>query len=224
MRKAFFLTLLLFVSATAVVARPFETQEPATLFLKGYRAHCETVVPRKCLVVRKAGEEEYRLFYDEIENFDFVPGFEYELKVRIEKLDAAPKDTSGYRYFLKEVVSRVEMSDSEDSIHLFGNKWRLISVDGRQVGASGAYIVFSGTDEGVYGGTGCNSFNGSYRIEGSRLHLSPLAMTMRACPDKGSEEGDLMKALRSADSLKIEPDRLYIFSEGAASLVFATFE
>lgn len=59
--------------------------------------------------------------------------------------------------------------------------WRIVSINGSDV-PNGADYALNFTDNGLTGRAGCNRFNGSYRTEGERLTVSPLAVTRMACP------------------------------------------
>ena len=216
------LAALLMTASVSIVAsaQTIISSRTETISLKSYRAFCEGVVPKKCLVVRREGEEDFRTIFDEIENFDFVPGYEYVLRVRVDKLAATPKDTSGLLYYLKEVVSREEVSGGDRAVYLFGNKWRLSKIGGKPAESSFAFVVFTGPDSAVYGNTGCNSFRGTYRLSGDSLQVSPPAVTRRACIDTDEDEVGFADALSSADSIKVEPDRLYLTAKGRTVLEF----
>ncbi len=64
------------------------------------------VGPMTCLQVKTDPEAKYGMFYSSIKGFDYVPGFEYTIKVRVTERERVPMDASKYIYTLEEVVSK----------------------------------------------------------------------------------------------------------------------
>jgi hypothetical protein len=60
----------------------------------------------ECLQVREAADRPWQYFYSDIEGFTFEPGFDYELRVREEKVANPPADGSSLRWTLVRVVSK----------------------------------------------------------------------------------------------------------------------
>ena len=77
-----------------------------TLEVDSERVPCVGVGPMECLRVRTPGEEEWRLFYDTIRDFEFEPGFRYLLEVERTRRPNPPADASSFQYRLVEIVSR----------------------------------------------------------------------------------------------------------------------
>ena len=57
-------------------------------------------------VQRSAADQPWQYFYSEIEGFTHEPGFDYELRVREEKVANPPADGSSLRRTLVRVVSK----------------------------------------------------------------------------------------------------------------------
>lgn len=66
---------------------------------------------------------------------------------------------------------------------LAGSEWRPVEIAGKPVDANGMAFVRFAADGKVTGSSGCNRFFGDHKIEGSRLTLSPLGSTRKACPE-----------------------------------------
>ncbi|STQ91235.1 META and DUF4377 domain-containing protein [Iodobacter fluviatilis] len=62
------------------------------------------VAQMNCLQTREAPSDEWSLFYNHIEGFDFVAGKNYKIKVRREKVANPPADASAFKYVLLEVL------------------------------------------------------------------------------------------------------------------------
>jgi len=52
------------------------------------------VGPMTCLLVKQPPDSNYQMFYSVIKGFDYVPGYEYELKVRVTERENVPADAS----------------------------------------------------------------------------------------------------------------------------------
>ena len=102
----------------------------------------------------------------------------------------------------------------ETDAALVGTVWRLESlVDGLGPDGSVSSVVGEPTlelsqDGEVLGDTGCNSFSGSYQLDGTALRLGPLAVTEMACDGlEGAQEEHVLGVLGS--------DELEVTVEGA---------
>jgi hypothetical protein len=89
-------------------------QAPATktLWVAHYLAECVGVGPQKCLLVKEEQYSPWQLFYGQIEGFDYVEGYGYELRVVEEKVDNPPADNSAIRVKLVEVIGRYDSMDA----------------------------------------------------------------------------------------------------------------
>jgi hypothetical protein len=91
-------------------APPVRAAAPAgiekTFFVAPERKPCTGVAPMECLQVRESADRPWQYFYSEIEGFTHEPGFDYELRVREEKVADPPADGSSLRWTLIRVVSK----------------------------------------------------------------------------------------------------------------------
>jgi len=101
-RVAVIATLVVAAAACSVLTGP----DIVTLFVAPHEVECIGVGPRTCLQTRESPTDEWTLFYDAIEGFEFEPGFFYELRVAVYTVDPVPADGSSLRYVLREVVSK----------------------------------------------------------------------------------------------------------------------
>lgn len=98
------LTVLLFAGCVSAPAD--------TITVASRKADCVGVAPMKCLVVKEAGSDEWTLFYDAIEGFDYEEGYEYVLEVKRSAIENPPMDASSIRTELVRVISK-EKKDSD---------------------------------------------------------------------------------------------------------------
>ena len=98
--------------------------EAVTLFVGPNRVPCTGVAPQACYQVRQSPDAEWTLFYDEIQGFEYEPGFEYELKVLKETRTNVPADASRFTWTLMEVVNKTPVAPTAT---FEGTTWRLIA-------------------------------------------------------------------------------------------------
>jgi len=102
----------LFLGATATLLLSACQNAPAptqgeTLYINSQLVHCVGVGPMQCMQVRSNEQQPWTLFYQQIEGFQFEPGYRYQLTVSKEQLTDVPADASSLRYQLIKVVSKV---------------------------------------------------------------------------------------------------------------------
>jgi heat shock protein HslJ len=76
-----------------------------------------------------------------------------------------------------------------------------------------AYLYFD-RDGNLSGSTSCNTFNGTYKLEGNNITLDAGTMTKMMC--YGSAEMDFLEALRQTTKFKLEGQDLYLLRDGKA--------
>lgn len=70
------------------------------------RGECIGVTQMDCYLIKKEGSNNWELFYDNIEGFDYVPGYEYLIEVKTEKIENPVADQSSIKYTLVKEVSK----------------------------------------------------------------------------------------------------------------------
>lgn len=240
------LALVIVIGALAAcvpaTVQPTATQPPATtapessgsetitLYVGPELVDCQGVAPQKCMQVKDSPDGEWQNFFDNISGFDFVPGFEYELLVERSVVENPPADASKFAYALVEVVSKTPAipvpGETTAAPDLEGVVWQLQSMadaSGHTVDAMADIPVTATFNDGQLSGNGgCNSYFGSYAVDGSSLTITPAGTTMMACPEKVmAQEQAFMAALGSSASYKVTGDKLEIMNaDGAVVLTF----
>lgn len=169
---------------------------------------CVGVGPMTCLLVKQSPESNYQMFYSTIEGFDYVPGYEYELKVRVTERVNVPADASEYEYQLVEVLAKKPAGLSIDS-----TVWSLknyVSVSGTMdpvVEKSEPYLkIASGK---VTGNGGANNFFGGVEVKGSSLEFSTIGATMMmGTPELMAQESQFLKLLGETTGFLIVGEEL----------------
>jgi heat shock protein HslJ len=100
-----------------------------------------------------------------------------------------------------------------------GTSWTLVDLAGVELAVPAPSIAF-GADGTVSGSGGCNTFNGTYTVDGSAISFGPLTTTRMACPDDVmSVEDAFLLALDGAAAWSIGGDGRLVL-DGATALTF----
>lgn len=102
---------------------------------------------------------------------------------------------------------------NDDATTLADTFWRLTEYG--EPGALQAPIsqyqpTLSIAESSLSGSTGCNTYGGEYRMEGTTITFGALAQTERACLEDGvmQQEARYMELLRNAESFALTDDTL----------------
>ena len=94
-----------------------ETEAPQedvkTVYIGPELVDCVGEAPQKCMQIKENPQDEYQLFYDQIEGFDYEEGYEYELLIMEENIENPPADASSIKWTLVEVVNKTPMQPVE---------------------------------------------------------------------------------------------------------------
>jgi heat shock protein HslJ len=103
---------------------------------------------------------------------------------------------------------------------LIGTSWTLVGIgEAIAIESAGANLTFdpAGT---VSGSTGCNSFSGTYAIDGTALTLGPLATTRMACEEPlMAQEAAVLEALTAVSGWEVDDFEL-LHLTGGTDLAF----
>lgn len=237
--RSLLLLALIAVLAAGCAATATPTSEPApdgegtppaageimTLYVGPELADCVGVAPQQCLQVKISPNDEYQLFYDTIQGFDYEEGFDYEIVVSRTEVENPPADASKYQYNLVEVVSKTAPVATQTSqLPLEGTLWKLEAIAGAAVVPDSlATALFA--DGQVSGNASCNNFFGAYQLDGNNLTITTGGSTMMACqPDLMDQEAAYLAALGQTASYEISGAALTLKdANGAAILSFTAF-
>jgi len=103
---------------------------------------------------------------------------------------------------------------------LVGTEWVLGDLPGQVLADIRPTISFSG-DGTVSGNAGCNTFSGTYTVDGSNLTFGPLASTKIACEGaKGTLETAFLGAIQATTTYEITDAGELELTAGATTLTF----
>ncbi len=114
MKKVLLWLLVLFVALILVgcdqLSGGEETSEKR-VFVGPTKVDCEGEGPQTCNLIKEDPYDEWSLWYDEIEGFDFEPGYEYELIVVENQVENPPVGGSSISWSLVEIVAKKPATD-----------------------------------------------------------------------------------------------------------------
>lgn len=173
---------MLFLSVTALTF----AQETIKMQVKETTAPCIGVAPMDCLQVKIGKEKEWTYFYSNIEGFNFEPGFRYKLKVIKTALQGEiPADASAYKYILKKVVCKRKVKTKQVTpMDIRDKKMILSELNGKKTNHQKVYFTFDSSKNLMYGKSGCNNFNATFKLNNNKLEVSQGAGTLMACDDE----------------------------------------
>lgn len=89
------------------------SEQTEILIIGPYRTECPSFSGADCYLEYNEESQRWHFFYEGIQGFDFVPGYIYRLKVRLEERPEGIQDVGKYEYHLIEVLSKEEASVDE---------------------------------------------------------------------------------------------------------------
>lgn len=224
-QRGYWTIALLTLAGVVAACGPFAGGSAGkTLYVGPYQVDCVGVAPQKCLLVREKPTDDWTYFYDQIQGFEYEPGFEYELRIMEERVENPPADASSLRWTLLEVVAKTRS--------LEGTTWVMeayLNSEGVLAGALPGSKATARFENGEVGGVAsCNNYFGTYRFHGGdKLSVDIGGMTEMYCAPEElmAQEGEFLAALDKAASYVIAENKLQIEDvSGKGILVFSALE
>jgi len=85
---------------------PTTTRTEKTIYINSRKQPCSQGPTKDCLQIREKPEENWRLFANSIEGFDYKPGFFYQIKVSVETVSNPATNQNSETWKLLEVISQ----------------------------------------------------------------------------------------------------------------------
>lgn len=165
--------------------------ESQTVFINSFKKPCVGVAPMSCLQIQRKSTldpKDWEYFYDEIEGFDFEPGYIYKIKIKTENLDIdnLPADSSSIRYTYVETVEK--WLDERMRIN---DIWALTAINKTQMPSAGFLetqehprLEINISEMKIFGNDGCNELEGNIiTVDENRLELTEISTTKMSCPN-----------------------------------------
>ncbi|NDV20717.1 META domain-containing protein [Pseudodesulfovibrio sp. JC047] len=107
---------------------------------------------------------------------------------------------------------------------LVGKVWNLQNLFAREVQSDTPLTLKFAADGTVQGFGGCNTFKGTYTLDGDSLSFGPLASTRKACGAAlGEQEYTYLTFLATINKVRVDEETLELFSvDQSQPMVFTT--
>lgn len=188
---------------------------------------------QKCLAIRVEGEGRYLPYNGNIAGFDYVEGYQYELKVQAQPVANPEPGAPAIQYTLIEVVRREQAQAAPtpgavaqgNPLEKTGWQLRSIETAGMETPAIDgvAVTLLFGEGDAVGGSAGCNTYISRYSVGGGTIAFSQIVMTLKACGDAAvmAQEQAYLKALQGAQTISVFEGQLTLtFDNGNGVLRF----
>ncbi|MCU0482314.1 MAG: META domain-containing protein, partial [Anaerolineae bacterium] len=113
-------------------------------------------------------------------------------------------------------------------VHNLGNTaWQLVSFDDETPVVENSIVTIIFNADGTMGGSGgCNSYGGTYVVNGDAIDFNDVASTMMACVDDNitAQEGSFFFGLEKATTFEISATELVIYYGEGAKMTFTRIE
>lgn len=216
-----FKKIIILLSFVVVSCSSDNRKEIKSLVINSFKVPCTGVAPMSCYQVKDSKEDEtWSNFYNEIEGFDYVPGFLYTLEVEVQTIpeNDVPADGSSLKYTLVKVVEKI--TDKRLTIN---DIWVLETLNGDPVSnqfSKRPYIEIHISKSQCLGNDGCNSFTGRLeQLDDNMIRFGLFAGTKMACPNN-ELSFEFMGNLSKADRYTIDQGKLILFHGNEELLTF----
>lgn len=104
---------------------------------------------------------------------------------------------------------------TDDFNRVLGKEWNVVSIFGTELNAAdlenGLPRIIFHENSDLSGSTGCNTFYGNYKLEGSNINLDPGSMTKMMCDV--NTEMEFLDALEKVNSWKYDGDNFELLND-----------
>ncbi len=193
------------------------------LYVAPRQADCTGISNQQCLLIRSNPEGNWILHYDQIEGFDYEPGFRYTIKVRSEQVKSPPADGSSIKYILVEVMEKMDVTDDMESEDLINKEWKLsiLKADHILFGIEGNVPTLTFHADGrISGNGGCNNFFGNFKLTGRTISIGALGSTKMACEEAMELEQAYFKVLGLELRGLFNDGKLILTADGGNQMIF----
>ncbi|WP_341225678.1 DUF4377 domain-containing protein [uncultured Arcticibacterium sp.] len=198
-------------SSSSSTSKATTTSTEAVYWVNGKKSDCVGVGKKDCLEIQKGNiknANNWKLFYDSIDGFNYEEGYVYKLLVKEENsLKPVAADASLKNYKLLKVMQK----EYEPKL-LLDNKWTLVELNNAPVlGENTPTIEFQLELRKMIANDGCNNLVGEIKsVMDNKINLGNVIGTKKMCQEMelADQYGPLLNQI---NSYKIENQKLIIY-------------
>lgn len=106
MKKMLLASSIIMLLVGCQTVKPADIDNTKTFYVDSSLADCVGVAPMKCMKVKENPNDDWQLFYNSIQGFEYQPGFTYTLQVKQFDVPNPPADAPSIRYELVEIIEK----------------------------------------------------------------------------------------------------------------------
>lgn len=202
------LTLLFFTSCTST--------KNSVVWVNSVKSECSGGAGKmQCISIYRGetiNDSSWELFYQNIDGFNFEPGYFKKIEIQEEHLDKSkvPADASSIKYvFIKTLDKKV------DKRFVLNDFWISTSINGNSIShlTTLPLMEINLSKMQIFGSNGCNNYTGKIEsITSSRIQFGNIASTKKMCRDMTiSDMFD--KALNKSVAYKLKNTELTFYDQ-----------
>jgi len=193
------------------------------LYVAPKQVDCTGASSQKCYLVRTSTEGNWIMHYQEINGFEYEPGFSYKIKVKREKRKHVSMDGSSYKYILVDILEQKDAAESIALEDLLGKEWILeyLKWEDSQYGIEGTSPTLRFEQSGkVSGNGGCNNLFSTFTLDGRTINMEEIGSTRMMCEGKMELEEAYMKFLNMEIRAIFSDGKLVLSTDGGNRMIF----
>ena len=123
------------------------------------------------------------------------------------------------KIILFAIVSILIGCQSQNKL-ILNNQWKLIELNGKSLTNENVNVTltFNASNHQVNGNGGCNSYFGSYKLDGNSIEISNIGSTKMFCVETAGIENEFFNTLKDKSDIQVTDNRL-IFSKGGKTVL-----
>ena len=209
-------------------SQPTPSAEQLTIIIGPQLVDCVGEGPRQCMQVKFDEDDDWQFFYNQIEGFDYQPGYRYTLQVEKFEVQDPPAGGSSLRYVLVEVLDQVEELEVSAE-NLAGITWVLDSYGSQDQPQSVREDVVISLEYDpepgrLSGSAGCNRYFGKVEVDSGEMifSTSQMGMTRMACSQPiMDQETAFMDLLSQVTRFEVRDGKLFLLTDDGRVLSFS---
>ena len=185
-----------------------------TVYIGPERVECQGEGPQLCYQYKERPEDDWLLYYSEIDGFEYEEGYVYELLVAESNIANPPAGGSSVQLTQVDVLDKSEpVPDLNDTV------WIVNTLNGQRP-LEGSELTLGLFNGQVIGSAGCNRFSGHYETSGDSMAFGELATTGVPCPQVLlDQQNTYVEALESVTSFQAGNEQLSLLDEKGETIL-----
>jgi len=188
------------------------------IYVADSMVECDGVSEQKCLQIKENKEDEWMLFYDTIEGFEYKEGFLHKIEVTVSKIKNPPTDGSKLKYKLNNIIYQEPISTKSAQNILSIKKWKAKSIVGLDSLVVSPTIIFDEAANTISGNAGCNNYGTTFIKKDDLLSFGLVTSTKMMCTNMNIEKA-FMNCLAQCETYKIIDNKLVLYDKTKAELM-----